>query len=91
MYIFAIIIGTNLSTSTSRARLPKKLTFEPGDYVLNSSRRNIILYLVHVRIVHTDSAARAVQSTRRLASLLLQADKSVASYKYNEKHLKASA
>ena len=26
---------------TSRARLPKKLTFEPGDYVLKSSRRNI--------------------------------------------------
>ena len=26
---------------TSMARLPKKLTFEPGDYVLKSSRRNI--------------------------------------------------
>ena len=26
---------------TSGARLPKMLTFEPGDYVLKSSRRNI--------------------------------------------------
>ena len=33
---------------TSRARLPKKLTFEPGDYVLKSSRR----YLVHVSSIH---------------------------------------
>ena len=28
---------------TSRARLPKKLTFEPGDYVLKSSR-NLEIY-----------------------------------------------
>ena len=47
---------------TSRARLPKKLTFEPGDYVLKSSRRNIEIYgmVTVVYIYITDSACRSV-------------------------------
>ena len=56
---------------TSRARLPKKLTFEPGDMFLKVHVETF-RYLVNVSSIHTYiQTACAVQSTRRLASLAI--------------------
>ena len=55
------------------AHVPKMLTFEPGDYVLKSSRkrypvgRTAVVPYIYIYIY--TQTARAVQSTRRLTSL----------------------
>ena len=48
---------------TSRARLPKKLTFEPGDYVSRryaDGRTCIYIYYYYYYYYYTDSACSSV-------------------------------